>query len=477
MPDSDPDSAWRSLHETHLANLRSHRALLDHLAGLHRGDSGADGDNKAELDAMRTRAERIWEDAVRAGEIMMEGRKAKTSRRRISSGLEMSAPGSPAGGEEEDEEEERGEEAEGGEVGGDEEEVAASEEFGEDGGNANMDVDGGADRHIVIANIPRRATASDIWQFLSGYNPIRLKHPIRPPNNPEIRIYALPPQVPQVNGFVKVVLRSAGAAARAVRDLDGVRLNKSNLNKRSSGGHGGGLIVRHYRAAVPMDDDGDGDDDDDDTARAKSKKRLRRGSSEEHLPQPIKRVRVEDGVDVKCTGPAAAAAAAAARRAFRHDPAAAAAAAYLFSFSPAVPQPQQQQQPPPPASTEAVEQEPEFEDISAVVNARLAEQAAKRAAARQKMSTAAAVAGGKKRRRDEGQMEDEAGVGEDEATIAGMAGMALVDRRPRKRMREERKGGGDVEGMAEDAEDGAAKVDRDEASKRVSDIEGEGEAR
>ncbi|KAL1618445.1 hypothetical protein SLS54_007172 [Diplodia seriata] len=303
-----------------------------------------------------------------------------------------------------------------------------------------------------------------------------MDHPIRPPKNPEIRIYALPPQAPQVNGFVKVVLRSAGSAARAVRDLDGVRLNKSNINKRSFGGHGGGLIVRHYRAAIPMDDDGDGDGDDD-TARAKSKKRSRRGSSEEHLPQPIKRVRVEDGVDVKCTGPAAAAAAA--RRAFRHDPAAAAAAAYLFSFSPAVPQPQEQQQPPPPsvpppppASTAAVEQEPEFEDISAVVEARLAEQAAKRAAARQKMSTAAAAGGGKKRRRDEGQMEEEADVGEDEATIAGMAGMALVDRRPRKRMREERKGGGDVEGMAADAEDGAAKVDRDEGNQQPQQVNG-----
>lgn len=62
-----PDAAWRSLLETHLANLRSHRAVLDHLVGLYDGDAAAG----QELEGMRRRAERIWEDAVRAGELLV----------------------------------------------------------------------------------------------------------------------------------------------------------------------------------------------------------------------------------------------------------------------------------------------------------------------------------------------------------------------------------------------------------------------
>ncbi|KAF9637831.1 hypothetical protein BFW01_g8727 [Lasiodiplodia theobromae] len=433
-----PDSAWRSLHETHLANLRSHRALLDHLASLHGGAHA-----NPELDAMRARAERIWEDAVRAGEIIMgvtsdaempTPASSKDRTRRISSGLEISAPGSPTAGREADED--------GGVADGEEEDEEVVEL--EEDGAADVDMDNRVDssKRIVVANIPPGAAASDVWQHLSGYNPIKFKNPIRPPKRSEIHVYALPAGPAHTNGFAKIALRSAAAAARAVRDLDGTCLRAHHINNQRnlSSNNDHGLIIRRYRATAPTT----GTDDDVAGARTKNKKRLRRVSSGEHLAQQqqqrdSKRQRMDNAGDER-SGAAAAAAVAAANNASANAPA---TPSFPFTFTAIL----TQAPPPPPPPPPAVEQEPEFEDISAEVEARLAEQAARRAAVRQKMGAAPTT--GKRRRRSVEDASRQVGMEEeDEAAIAGIAGMVLVDRRPRKRMRE---------GMAVEAEDGAAK--------------------
>ncbi|OJD34218.1 uncharacterized protein BKCO1_2400039 [Diplodia corticola] len=374
MPSSE--AAWRSLHETHLANLRSHRALLDHLASLH-----VDGETP-ELDAMRARAERIWEDAVRAGEIM---------------------------------------------------EVADK-----------------AEKRIVIANIPWYVTAtgglSPIW---CQYDPVDINPPFRKPTRSEIHLYDLPAGDAHRNGIIKVPFHSAASAARAIRDLDGVKFPAEE-------GHTG-LIARRYR---PGADPVDGDD----AARTKNKKRVRRVSSGESLQRQqqqqrgSKRQRTNNGINTGHSIPAAAS-----HAARDDDPPATAAAAptYPFTFTTtAVPQQQSPSPPPPPpapSSTAAVvepepEPEPEFEDISAEVDARLAEQAARRAAATATRQKTSAAAGWKKRGREARRVEEEEGDEADEAAVAGMAGMALVDRRPRKRrMREE---GREWEGEGVRAEEG-----------------------
>lgn len=143
-----PDAAWRSLLETHLANLRSHRAVLDHMVSLFSGGSGDPA--TAELEAMRGRAERIWEDAVRAGELLenVRGRTpaetpTPSKPRRISSGAEVSRAGTPIV-EEGDEDEEEGL---------------------EEGGGTSRDT------RIVMANIPQGASEKHIRQHMRAYRP------------------------------------------------------------------------------------------------------------------------------------------------------------------------------------------------------------------------------------------------------------------------------------------------------------------
>lgn len=369
-----PDAAWRSLLETHLANLRSHRAVLDHMVSLFSGGSGDPA--TAELEAMRGRAERIWEDAVRAGELLenVRGRTpaetpTPSKPRRISSGAEVSRAGTPIL--------EHGDEDE--------------EEGLEEGGGTSRDT------RIVMANIPQGASEKHIRQHMRAYRPIRLTHHVRLPKKSEIHIYDLPVHA-HGNGLVKIELATTSIAARAAREMDGSRLDPRSQEV---------LIVCRYR---------------DGAVTEKTVKKRHRVSSGQHiLPQRgSKRQRTDETPTVETTNMPDI------RNGISSEQRA--PSPFVFTAGPAEP----------------MEQEPEFEDITAEVEARLAEQAARRAAAKQKASGPTV---GKKRKRSSGASTGDA---EAEGVEEGIKGMMLVDGRPKKRAREE---------VVEDGGGGEARTD------------------
>ncbi|GME32392.1 hypothetical protein GTA08_BOTSDO07892 [Neofusicoccum parvum] len=293
-----------------------------------------------ELEAMRTRAERIWEDANGDG---LRGRTpaetpTPSKPRRISSGVEIDRAGSPIPEEEAEEQ---------------------------------MEEDDGADdtpesKRIVIANIPPNTSESDLRQHLRAHHPIKLKHAIRPPKKSEAHVYALPPPA-LACGLAKVDLASAAAAARAARALDGSRLHRAVL------------VVRRYRGGG---------------AKKTAGAQKRRAEVDQQLRE-CKRQRMGEA-------PAAADVAG--------GDGGAAPQVYPFTFAVAAGAARRE-------GLGGGDVDVGFEDISAEVEARLAEQAARRAEAKRKGDGAAV---GRKRKRVSAE-----GVEEEAAACAAIAGMAV----------------------------------------------------
>lgn len=226
---------------------------------------------------------------------------------------------------------------------------------------------------------------------------IRLTHPVRPPKKSEIHIYDLPVHA-HVNGLVKIELATTSIAARAAREMDGSRLDPRSQEV---------LIVCRYR---------------DGAVTEKTVKKRHRVSSGQHiLPQRgSKRQRTDETPTIETTNMPDI------RNGISSEQRA--PSPFVFTAGPAEP----------------MEQEPEFEDITAEVEARLAEQAARRAAAKQKASGPTV---GKKRKRSSGASTGDA---EAEGVEEGIKGMMLVDGRPKKRAREE---------VVEDGGGGEARTD------------------
>ncbi|EKG20382.1 hypothetical protein MPH_02307 [Macrophomina phaseolina MS6] len=258
----------------------------------------------------------------------------------------------------------------------------------------------------ICAHIVRTLPLVLSWCITGGWfahrvRSIKLKHSIRPPKRSEIHIYDLPVYA-HANGLTKIELTDTRIATRAARELDGSRMDPRQQAT---------LIVRRYCGAIPVE--------------KTVKKRERVWSGQHSLPQrQSKRQRTGDEPSIQTMNGASVE---------QH-----AQSPFIFTAG----------------TARMVEQLPEFEDISAEVEARLAEQAARRAAAKQKANGPPA---GGKRKRSSGAF---AGDLEAEGVEEGIKGMMLVDGRPKKRAKE---------GNAA-ADDGGAEEKSDAARPQESDF-------